>query len=464
MANKIKDGVEYIESSDKIEGIHDDQFIALRSEFAQIRESRTMYLGSSGPKGAFHLFKEAFNNHLDEMNNEANAHKKVKTIHVEFDEESQMFTTADEGRGIPIDQLVSAVMVKHYTTKSVNLSTSRNKKVTGIHGVGLTVVAALTKFMQVTTFRGNRSKTIILRDGELTESPIKTLKEPQFGTMTKLIPSEKYLGECHITNDMVRDFVRSMSYIIDPDFEISLTLDTEPKRSRNTLYKAQGLAAAVKYMSSDLEIPPVTAKIVEEDFDLSVAFSYDRNYDSTSITSFCNFVVTDFGGEHEAMAQSAICTYLTREAKRLDPGSKQEITFDDCKNGLIIAVNLEHVSPAFESQNKERVSNEFSSDDRKDLINAIYTAMNANPNTLKKLITYLRTVSKARQEAHKIKGVTVKKKTTFLDDAAIPKYWPVTDRNTSHYKELFLCEGDQPIAGSPNLVNCWDILLGQRYA
>ena len=442
MANRIKDGIEYIQSSDVIEGIHDDQFVALRSEFAQIRESRTMYVGDSGVKGAFHLFKEFFNNHVDEMNNAANAHKKTKTIYVTFDEKTQKFTTADEGRGIPIDQLTNAIMTKHYTTKSVGLSESRNKKITGLHGVGLTVCGALSEYMSATTFRGNRSKTIVLRDGELKEYPIKNLKETQFGTMFEIIPSTKYLGDFHISNDMVRDFIRNMSYIIDPDFEIVLTLETEPKKHKTVIYKAQGLAAAVKFMSSNLEIPPVTAKIVEDDFDLTVAFSYDRNYDSTAVTSFCNFVVTDFGGEHEAFAQNAICTYLTREAKRLEPNSKQEITFEDCKNGLIFAVNLEHIAPAFESQNKERVSNEFSPDDRRDLLDAIYTAMNANPTILKKLITYLRTVAKARQEAHKIKGVVVKKKRTFLDDSEIPKFWNVTDRNSSHYKELFLAEGD----------------------
>ena len=451
MANKIKDGIEYIESQDKIAGVQDDQFIALRDELMSIRMSRTMYVGDSGAKGAFHLFKEVFNNALDEMNNEANAHKKVKRIYVSFSEKQQKFTVLDEGRGIPMDNLVDAVMTKHYTTKSVAISTSRNKKQTGLHGVGMTVVAALTDYMSLTTFRGNHYKKIVLNDGQLTELPEGKLDEPQLGLLVELIPSEKWLGECHISNDTVADFIRNMSYIVDPDIEITLTLEDAPKKGRTQIYKNAGLSECVKFMSSTLEFPPVEAKVSTKDYDLSMAFSFDRGYDETAVTSFCNFVITDFGGSHEALAQTAICSYLVREAKRLEPNARQEITFDDCKNGLIFAVNLEHIAPAYESQNKERVSNKFGPDDRKLLIDAIYAVMNNNPGVLKKAINYLRNVAKARQEAHKIKGVVTKKKTTFLEDAAIPKFFPVTDRNGSGYRELFLAEGDSAAGG---LLNC----------
>ena len=445
--------IDFLESQDKVDGVKDDTFIALRSELDQIRFSRTMYVGDSGVKGAFHLFKEVFNNALDEMNNPENASKNVKRIYVSFSEKLQKFTVADEGRGIPMDMLVDSVMTKHFTTKSVDLSKIRNKKQTGLHGVGNTVVAALSDLMSVTTYRGKRCKTIVLVDGELSEPPVKELKDPQFGTVVELVPSQKYLGEFHIDEDMVENFMRNMSYLVDPDFELILNLVDHPKKQQTIIYKAKGLKAAVEYMSSSLEFSPVEVMVDTEDFTMTVAFSYDRNVDETVFTSFCNYVITDFGGTHEQIAQQAIWQYLTREAKRLDPNSKQEITFDDCKSGLIIAVNLEHIAPAYESQNKERVSNKFSSEDKKQLVDGIYMAMNVNQGTLKKVISYLRNVAKARQESHKIKGVTVKKQTTFLDDAEIAKFFPVTDRNSTGYRELYLCEGDSAAGGVLNCCN-----------
>lgn len=444
MVNKEIKGVDYLKSTDSINGIKDDQFIALRDELQAIRLSMGMYIGDGGNKGAMHLFKEVFNNSLDEMNNEQNAHKKIKRIYVSFSEKKQMFTVMDEGRGIPMDILEEAVMTKHVTTKNLTLSDSRNKKQTGLNGVGLTLVAALSDYMKITTFRGTNAKSLTLLDGNKTNDEVFPLKkgEQTTGTMTEFIPSKKYLGDFHIDNDMILDFLRNMSYIVEPDVELTLTLEDAPKKHKTTIMKAQGLSAAVKYMSSDLEFPPVEVKVSTEEYDLSIAFSYDKSVNSTEFTSYCNYVITDFGGTHETVAQQSICQYFTREAKRLEPNSKQEISFDDCKNGLLIAVNLEHISPRFESQNKERVSNKFTNDDKKLISDAIYNVMNNNSAILKKAISYLRNVSKARQEANKIKGVKLVKQTTFLEDAEIPKYFPVTDRNASHYKELYLAEGD----------------------
>ena len=293
---KIK-GVDYLESSDSINGVKDDQFIALRDELQQIRLARSMYVGDGGNKGALHLFKEVFNNSLDEMNNAPNAYKKVKRIYVSFSEKQQKFTIMDEGRGIPIDILKEAVMTKHVTTKNLTLSESRNKKQTGLNGVGMTLVAALTDMMSVTTFRGTQMKRIRLLDGNLVEEVIKPLKKDDqtTGTMTEFIPAKKYLGDFHIDNDMVMDFLRNMSYIVEPDVEITLTLEDAPKKHRVTIMKAQGLEAAVKYMSSDLEFPPVLVKISTDNYDLSIAFSYDRKVSNTEFTSYCNYVITDCG-------------------------------------------------------------------------------------------------------------------------------------------------------------------------
>ena len=104
-----------------------------------------------------------------------------------------------------MDILEEAVMTKHVTTKNLTLSDSRNKKQTGLNGVGMTLVAALTDYMSVTTFRGTQMKKITLLDGVLTDEVISPLKKEDqaTGTMTEFIPSKKYLGDFHIDNDMI---------------------------------------------------------------------------------------------------------------------------------------------------------------------------------------------------------------------------------------------------------------------
>lgn len=314
----------------------------------------------------------------------------------------------------------------------------------------MTVCAALSDYMSVTTYRGNHSKTIELFDGELKEHPSVKMKEFRTGTETCIIPSEKYLGPINLTTDLIEDYIRNMSYIIEPDIKITFIGEKNPeeknpkKRKYFThLYPAQGLSSAVKYMSSSLEFPPIEAKFISDDYDISLAFSYDRTLDDNSIASFCNYVITTEGGCHETIATRAICDYFSKEAKRQEPNAKYEIAFDDCKRGLVLAVNLEHITPKFEGQHKTKVSNnEIINDAKKGLYNAIYKIMNNNPQLMKKIIAYLRQIARARHESHKIKGVSVKKSTTFLEDAEIDKYFTVSNRNSTGYKELFLCEGD----------------------
>lgn len=444
-------------SKDKVAGIQDDEYFQISNEFDQIRSSLGMYISSGGNAGALHLLKELLNNCLDEANN-GNPHWKhrKKKIGVEFYQSMMKFVVSDNGRGIPSDILVSAVMHKHTSTKTIGVSQVRNKKQAGMNGVGLTVTAALTDYMAVTTNRGNYSKTIELIDGELRELPVVNLKSERTGTVVSIVPSESYLGPLNVTTDMVEDYIRNMSYLIDPDVEITFVGEKDSDSSNieyfTKTYKAQGLSAAVKYLSSSLEFPPVEVKFCCDDYDITLAFSYDRTLDDNAVASFCNYVVTTEGGVHEVAAMRAICDFFSKEARKLDPTAKNEVSFDDCKRGLVMAVNLEHVEPKFEGQHKTRVSNmEIVTPAKRGLYEALTEAMNNNQGLLRKIVGYLRQIAKARYESHKIRGVSVKKKTTFLEDSEIRSFIQVKNRNSTHYRELFICEG---ISSGGAINNC----------
>lgn len=449
-------GVVTLESNDKIEGITDDKFFYTQDDLETVRRHLGMYISKDQTAGAVHLFKELLANSIDETNNK-NPHwdKNKKEITVVYYESERKIIVMDNGRGIPADILVSVVMKKHASTKTIGLSEARNKKVTGLNGIGMTVCAALSDYMYIITYRGNQSKKIELIDGELKEHTIQKTKEYRTGTEVGIIPSEKYLGPINLTTDIIEDYIRNMSYIIEPDVTITFIGEKNPdeknpkKRKFFThIYEAQGLGSATKYMSSSLEFPPVEAKFVSDEYDISIAFSYDRTLDDSVVASFCNYVITTEGGCHETIATRAICDYFSKEAKRQEPNAKYEVAFDDCKRGLVLAVNLEHITPKFEGQHKTRVSNnDIINDAKKGLYDVIYKIMNNNPQLMKKIVAYLRQIAKARHESHKIRGVSVKKTTTFLEDAEIEKYFTVSNRNSTGYKELFLAEGDSA-AGS----------------
>lgn len=128
-------GVIALESLNKVEGIQDDQFFYSHDELMQIRNSLGMYISKDQTDGAIHLFKEIFANAIDECNND-NPHwdKNKKEINVVYHESERRIVVQDNGRGIPTDILVNVVMKKHASTKTIGLSESRNKKVTGLNG------------------------------------------------------------------------------------------------------------------------------------------------------------------------------------------------------------------------------------------------------------------------------------------------------------------------------------------
>ena len=330
--------------------------------------------------------------------------------------------------------------------------------------VGLVVTAACSNYFSMTSYRGDEEKTIEFIQGELKDHAPKKLKHPKHGLAVKFIPSSEYLkGDVNLETYMIEDYLRKMSYIMRDDIHIKLyeftkdmdKKDYEKRKAVTTIsYKKQGLAANVKYLSSNLEFPPVEVTSITDDFDLELAFSYDKTTDETIVDSYCNYVNTTEGGNHEIVAQRAICEFFSREAKKLDPNNKFEVTFDDCKKGLIFCVNCRHIDPAYEGQHKSRVSNaDVLREGKKVLISSLHRYFGNNNALLRRIISYLRTIAKIRLEAHKIKGVSVKKQTSFLDDNDIKMWYPLANRNYSGYTEFIIAEGDSAAVAIDNARN-----------
>jgi len=305
------------------------------------------------------------------------------------------------------------------------------------------VVSALTDYAAFTSYRGYEIKCVEYKDGIVTDHPVKKTNKEENGFSVKFVPSQKYLGKIDITIDLVEEYFRQMSYVIPSNMNINLyTRKSEDEKFKLHKLDSQGLAADVNYMSPALEFNPVEVSFISENFDLIAAFSYDKSLDDMAVDSYCNYIHTTEGGNHEIAVQRAVCDYFTREAKNLDPNNKFEVTYDDCKKGLVMAVNCRHVNPAFEGQHKSRASNkDVLQEGRKGINDALTKYFSENNALLRKAVGYLRQIAKIRLEAHKIKGISIKKTTSFLDDASLKGFINIADRNYSGYKELLITEG-----------------------
>lgn len=421
----------------------DDEYVVIENEFDQIRKALGMYIASEETDAAMHLLKEITNNAIDEL---ANPQSDGNEVIIKFDEEMGQFLVQDNGRGIPFDRMVSSCTQKHSSTKIVR-DQPWVKGLAGRNGVGMVVVTALSDYMSIVSHRDNHEQKLEFIDGEMKGPTIKKISDSETGTAISFIPSEKHLGKINLTSDLVEDYLRCMSYTLLPNMKIKYYTevkgDNGKTAKRAITYKPVGIAAAVEYMSSSLEFSPISVEMTTLDFDLEIAFSYDRTMNIPTIDSYCNYVHTVDGGHHETSAIQALCTYFCREARKLEPNSKYEVTFDDCRNGLILAVNCRHMDPKYEGQHKTKIDNkDVLSVGKGLLVEELSKYFERNNAQLRKIIAFLRTNAKARMEVNKIKDVPTKKASTFIDDLEIPGFHNTTNRNSDNYAEIYICEGD----------------------
>lgn len=431
----------------------DDLFVTITNEFEQIQKCVGMYISSGGTIGAIHLFKEMFNNALDECVNE---NSPASIIDVIFDTKTQQLTVSDNGRGIPFDKMVEVCTKKHSSTKIGELH-KFNKKSAGCNGVGLTVTVAFSDYFSMRCNRGKETKFIEFINCELNEGEIEKTKKESYGTTVSFIPSKKYLGEFNITDDDLLNWFRHMSYILPEDVVIRYASMTGDKVNFTREYTPSTLAENVKFLSltnSTLEFDPIEFSMVTEDLDLSFAFSYDKAMSDEVVESYCNYVITVDGGYHVLACKRALIEFMVKAAKNADPESKYEVIPDDVRKGLIMAINCSYANVILGGQTKSKVENkEIVSDAKPILLKAMTGFFSTNNALLNTIIKYLRQMAKIRLEACKIKGIKPQKNITVFDEADIRDYFGVSDRNSKGYKELIITEGKSAAGAILNVRN-----------
>lgn len=436
---------------DTDQNFQDDIYTYRENEFEQIRGSLGVYVGGDAKTGALHLVNEIVTNSIDEC---TNPNSMGDTIWITFFEKECRIIIEDNGRGIPLDILADVVNKKHYSTK---FNREFNRYSGGQNGVGTTITAALSDFYRIECWRDGQSRAVHVEGDHLVDEGLKKCKAEKHGTYTEFIPSKKWLGKFDMEVADMNDYLRRLSYVMPPNVKIKYRSINKKGKEEATTLKHLGIAANVEYLSQSIEFPPICVSIPEqkieteddeiEYFKMEFAFSYDKSLDDTLLASFCDYVATKEGGTHEQVVLQSIASFFTRQGKILDPNSKYEVTNDDCKKGLIAVVNCDHSNPKFEGQHKSKVGQKnIITYGRTPCVKALATYFDTNNGLLRRIVQYLRAIAKIRLEAHKIKSATIKKATSFLDDAEIKMFRNISDRNYSGYKELIISEGDSSIS------------------
>ena len=427
----------------------DDDIRVIEDDLERLRERTTVYISYKGDKGALHLCKELINNAIDEA---MSPKSPCKNIQIVFNEKENRLTVSDDGRGIPFQHIID-VVTKLQSSSNFG-KTKEGAEVSlkaGENGIGLTAINALSEFLTIIVTREGKRGTFNFVDGRLQGEPIYEQADPnEHGTTAIFVPSEKYLGPCHIKEADLFSWLSLISHFVPSSKTIYYTPIKKKGDEKKTI-KLKYANGPVKLLESNMKNPllSTTMNFKSANPNVQICFNYDEadSTDGYNTISFCNWVNTIQHGEHVSGAKTGYCqammkivpTYMTENEKK-----KWNITFEDIRLGLCTEIFLFHNDPQFTGQTKECVGNR---DIFKDVRDAVYKAtmayMKDNAAEAKKISNYIKKNARARLEVSKIRKSDYKAMDSF-EESVMSGYSPAIGKG---YKELYIVEGDSAKGG-----------------
>ena len=406
-----------------------------------VRKVPSMYIGNTGTEGLHHLVYELVDNSIDEAL-EGYCNKITITIH-----RDSSVTCEDNGRGIPVAlhtgenmSALEVVLTKLHAGGKFDKDTYKYSA--GLHGVGLSVVNALSEYLEIEVRRdgkvyfqryaaGNR-----LTDLKIIGDTDKT------GTKVKFKPDKQIFEIIEFSNDVLTHRMREISFLNNG---IYIVLIDERKGKRQEFKHEGGVKSFVKYLNNNKNVlfeDPIYISSTKQTIDfLEVAIQYNDGYNE-NINSFVNNVNTQEGGSHVAGFRSAL-TRSINSFIQSNPSQKNKdgVSGDDIKEGLVAVISIKIQNPQFEGQTKTKLGNSEIKGFVESIMNEkLAEYFELNQNTAKIIINKAYETKKAREAAKKAKELVKSK--SLLEGGILPGKLADCQESDPNICELFIVEGD----------------------
>ena len=413
-----------------------------------VRMRPSMYIGDVGVRGLHHLVYEVVDNSIDEA---MGGH--CDTIGVAINEDGSV-TVEDNGRGIPVDmhkkEGVSALEVVMTKIGAGGKFDKDSYKVSGgLHGVGVSVVNALSKHMRSTVFRDGK---IYEQEYERGKSlyPVKQIGETtKRGTMQTFYPDDTIFTQTtDFTYDTLSARMRELSYLnkgITITFTDKREVDKDGNFVQEVFHSTEGLKEYIRYLDGNRE--PIISHVISMDSEkgeipVEVALIYNTSY-TENIFSYVNNINTHEGGTH----LQGFRTGLTRSLKKYADSSgmldklKFEISGDDFREGLTAIISVKVAEPQFEGQTKTKLGNrEVVSPVSQAVADMIEIYLEENPNDARIIVQKVILAAQARHAAKKAREMVQRK--TVLGGGGLPGKLSDCSEQDPAKCEVYLVEGD----------------------
>ncbi|MXQ53087.1 DNA topoisomerase (ATP-hydrolyzing) subunit B [Shimazuella alba] len=422
---------------------YDETQIQVLEGLEPVRKRPGMYIGSTSSRGLHHLVWEVVDNSIDEA-----LAGRCDTIKVTINPGNSV-TVVDNGSGIPVGiqpkvgrPAVEVVMtVLHAGGKFDGEGYQFSG---GLHGVGVSVVNALSSELEV----------IVKRDGKIHQQEysrgvpktdlevIGTTKDT--GTTITFQPDPEIFTETiEYDYDILRNRLRELAFL-NRGVTITLSDQREEEKKEETFQFEGGIASFVEYLNRNREAlhEPIYIEGERESIQVQVAMQYNDSY-SSNLYSYANNIHTHEGGTHESGFKAGLTRVINDYARRnnLLKDNESNLTGDDVREGLTAIISVKIPDPQFEGQTKTKLGNsEARSATEQLFVDYLQAYLDENPGVGKKIINKSVTAARAREAARKARELTRRK--NALEVSALPgKLADCTTKDAS-ISELFIVEGD----------------------
>ncbi len=408
-----------------------------------VRRRPAMYIGSVSGRGLHHLVYEVVDNSVDEALAGFCTQIAV-TIHGD-----NSITVIDNGRGIPVDMhktekkpgLEVALTVLHAGGK---FDKHTYKVSGGLHGVGVSVVNALSEKLEVWVDRDGKRHHMAFVRGD-TKTKLETVgKAKGTGTTVTFKPDTEIFTETRFDFGILSSRLRELAFL---NKGLTITLKDERKGSvkEETYFYKGGLAEFVKWIIGNrktLHPKPITFEASKDDVEIDGAIQYDDQYSENTFT-FVNNINTHEGGTHLTGFKAALTRTINEWAKQDGAFKKEEFTFtgDDVREGLNAVLSVKVKNPQFEGQTKTKLGNSEVEGIVKVAVNdALGAFFDKNPSVARTIIQKALNAARAREAARKARELVRKK--SGLEGGLLPGKLADCALDDPKMCELYLVEGD----------------------
>ena len=424
---------------------YDENSIQILEGLEAVRKRPGMYIGATDSRGLHHLVWETVDNAIDEA---LNGFGKKITITLE---KCGAVCVEDEGRGMPIGMHASGVptiqvifTVLHAGGKFS--SEGGYKTSGGLHGVGASVVNALSEWVEVTVCQEGQMVSMRFEDGGKKIGKLEKLgKSTKTGSKIRFMPDKRIFSTIEFNAGLICERARENAFLLK---NITMIVKDERSGKTETFHYEDGLKAFLEYLHEDRTVlhDPVVFTGMANDIEVQCAFQYTDDYQE-SMVSFVNLVRTKDGGTHEMGFRSAFTKAFNDYARKLGLLKEKDKNFEgsDVREGLtsIVSVSIPENLLQFEGQTKGKLGTAEAKSAVESLVGdklSFYLEENKELSTM--LIKKMQKASQAREAARKAREEARKGKKAGKSEKVLSgKLAPAQSKDATR-KELFLVEGD----------------------